>query len=262
MNLIEQIKVNDVSIDGYQGTYYSESPEYVQLTTDAEGKILEGIKSDGTKHIGGNLIVDGSIYNDSLNVEQVIEEIQKRVDEVLESASETLSYFEPTDNPEWLQVTTDSSGRVLGGRKTDGTVVENVKIITKSIDADELNLSSTAIASLKEELNIVGENNILTQNPSVDLLPKLYNLKKGYYYQDTPKVEPLVLLHFTDLHLYDNGMDTIKLFQTEYSTFIDDAIHTGDFYDMGIVDGKLSHWDNKWLNVIGNHDAVIYNETY
>ena len=69
MNLVEQIKVNDVSIDGYQGTYYSENPEYVQVTTDNEGKILEGIKSDGTKHIGGNLIVDGSIYNDSLNID-------------------------------------------------------------------------------------------------------------------------------------------------------------------------------------------------
>jgi len=48
MNLIEQIKVNDVSIDGYQGTYYSESPEWIKLILDSEDKVLAGIKADGT----------------------------------------------------------------------------------------------------------------------------------------------------------------------------------------------------------------------
>lgn len=117
MNIIEQIKVNDTSIDGYQGTYYSDNPEYVRVTTDAEGKILEGIKLDGSKHIAGDLTVDGSIYNDSFNeiVEQVVEDIQERVDEVLESAEDTLSYFESVDNSEWLQATTDNNGAFLEG---------------------------------------------------------------------------------------------------------------------------------------------------
>ena len=48
MNLIEQIKVNDTSIDGYQGTYYSESPEWIKVITDSEDKVLAGIKEDGT----------------------------------------------------------------------------------------------------------------------------------------------------------------------------------------------------------------------
>ena len=92
MNLIEQIKVNDTSIDCYQGTYYSDNPEYVKVTTDTEGKILEGIKIDGSKHIAGSLIVDGSIYNESFEekIDQVVEDIQERVDEMLESAEDTL----------------------------------------------------------------------------------------------------------------------------------------------------------------------------
>ena len=52
MNLIEQIKVNDVSIDGYQGTYYSESPEWIKVILDSDNKVLVGIKSDGTVEWG------------------------------------------------------------------------------------------------------------------------------------------------------------------------------------------------------------------
>ena len=52
MNLIEQIKVNDVSIDGYQGTYYSDSIEWVKVILDSEDKVLAGIKADGTVEWG------------------------------------------------------------------------------------------------------------------------------------------------------------------------------------------------------------------
>jgi hypothetical protein len=48
MNLVEQIKVNDVSIDGYQGTYYDENLEWVKVILDSEDKLLAGIKADGT----------------------------------------------------------------------------------------------------------------------------------------------------------------------------------------------------------------------
>lgn len=122
------------------------------------------------------------------------------------------------------------------------------------------------LASLLVAVWACSDENPVAKDPAndsnIDLLAQLYNLKKGYYFQDSSKVEPLVLLHFTDVHLYDKGMDAIKLFQEEYSCFIDDVIHTGDFYDMGIIDNSLSHWDNNWLNVIGNHDAVTYDTSY
>jgi hypothetical protein len=56
MNLIEQIKVNDVSIDGYQGTYYSsEIGDWVRVIIDSEDKILAGIKADGTIEWGAGV---------------------------------------------------------------------------------------------------------------------------------------------------------------------------------------------------------------
>ena len=55
MNLIEQIKVNDVSIDGYQGTYYSDNPEWVKVILDSENKVLAGIQADGTVEWGAGV---------------------------------------------------------------------------------------------------------------------------------------------------------------------------------------------------------------
>jgi hypothetical protein len=69
MNLIEQIKVNDVTIDSYQGTYYSDNPEYVQVITDDEGNLIEDTQVDGTKIIGGDLKVVGDIDSEKFKKE-------------------------------------------------------------------------------------------------------------------------------------------------------------------------------------------------
>ena len=58
MNLIEQIKVNDVSIEGYQGTYYSENPEWINCILDANDKILCGIKTNGSTYVSNLAGID------------------------------------------------------------------------------------------------------------------------------------------------------------------------------------------------------------
>jgi hypothetical protein len=66
-----------------------ESPEYIQVTTDNEDKILEGIKSEGVKQI--NLPV--------------------------ETPSATIEHV---DNPEWIDVKTDNKGLVIEGTNKNG----------------------------------------------------------------------------------------------------------------------------------------------
>lgn len=99
-----------------------ENPEYLQVTTDSEDKVLEGIKSDGTKVIGGDLQVNGNIINDGIQgqIDAAIEEMQEEVHEMLEESSEKLSYFESAENPEWIQVTTDKDGKILEGITSEG----------------------------------------------------------------------------------------------------------------------------------------------
>ena len=68
------------------------NPEYFQVTTDAEGKILEGIKKKGVKVVELPFEVQG--------VRQ-----------------------ETVDNPEYIQVVTDSEGKVIEGTKKNGNKV-------------------------------------------------------------------------------------------------------------------------------------------
>ena len=68
------------------------SPEYLQVTTDSEDKILEGIKTDGTKVIELPLEIQG-VRQETIN------------------------------NPEFIQVTTDSEGRIIEATRKDGKKV-------------------------------------------------------------------------------------------------------------------------------------------
>ena len=123
MNLIEQIKVNDVSIDGYQGTYYSESPEWVKVILDSEDKVLAGIKEDGTVEWSAG--VPTPIRE---HIEQTVTElhIENKVDKeygkslIDSSVADSMSF---DDNPEFLTIITDYEDKVLEGIQADGTKV-------------------------------------------------------------------------------------------------------------------------------------------
>ena len=118
---------NLVTSGGITNVYgqYKENSEYIQILTDTNNKIIEGFKSDGTKFIGGNLEVNGDIINKGQTlqsqIDNAIEDMQEQVEDVLETAEETLSYFDSIENPEWIQVTTDSVGKILEGIKKDGS---------------------------------------------------------------------------------------------------------------------------------------------
>ena len=63
MNSLDQIKVNDVSINSFQGTYYVVNPEYLQITTDEDGRMLSSRKNDGT------IVENVGIETKNINVE-------------------------------------------------------------------------------------------------------------------------------------------------------------------------------------------------
>jgi hypothetical protein len=68
---------------------YVENPEYIQVTTDSEGKMLEGITSEGLKRI--NLPID--------------------------TPSATTNHIE---NPEWISVLLDKEGKIISAIKKNG----------------------------------------------------------------------------------------------------------------------------------------------
>ena len=143
MNLIEQIKVNDVSIDGYQGTYYTESPEWIKVLTDAQDKIVAGVRKDGSVYIG-ELQIPASLQSsiDTLTAESA------SLDERLQTLESIISI---TQNPEFIQVTTDSEGKILQSRNPEGVNKEYVGIETPSLKVNDIDITDIK-TELKKEL--------------------------------------------------------------------------------------------------------------
>lgn len=83
-----------------------ENPEYIQVTTDNEDKILEGIKTDGEKQV-----------NLPVNTPSVA--------------------IEHTENPEWIDVVVDNNGKLLGGRHRNGEAKECIGLATKKLIVEE-----------------------------------------------------------------------------------------------------------------------------
>lgn len=108
-----------------------ENQEYIQVTTDSEDKILEGITSDGVKQI--NLSID--------------------------TPSATIEHIE---NPEWISVTTDNDGKIIGGITHDGSIELKKDLHVKGeifkngesvATEDELNELSTKVDETKSLVN-------------------------------------------------------------------------------------------------------------
>ena len=83
---------------------------------------------------------------------------------------------------------------------------------------------------------------------------------------DSSQPQPLVLLHFSDVHGSDVNYERVMDYHKLYKDLIDDVINTGDlvsdYYEDGIVSlSDISGFENV-LNVIGNHDTRKRNSEY
>lgn len=99
-----------------------ENPEYIQVTTDSEDKILEGITSEGVKQI--NLSID--------TPSAIIEHVE---------------------NPEFLNIKVDKDGKIISGTKEDGTTYIS-QLYGKKANIGVLDLSVDGQNKLKKDLGI------------------------------------------------------------------------------------------------------------
>ena len=109
-----------------------DSPEFIETKADSEGKLLEARKVDGTKveycdlEVKGNIITKEGTLQEQLD--NAVSEIMDDVEQELAPVQETLSFFEPTDTPEYSEITTDSEGKIVSYRNGSGVIVENIGI--------------------------------------------------------------------------------------------------------------------------------------
>ena len=120
-----------------------ENPEYVQVTTDSEDKILEATEKDGTKVFGGDVKLLGNMEVSGVS-------------------------YKVIENPEYIEVKTDSEGKIISYRDSKGVLNECAGLETPSI-------------------NGIPVENILDDTPTGSFIaPREYNLPK-YGYVDIEK---------------------------------------------------------------------------
>lgn len=158
--------------------YNSKSSEYIQSVTDSKKKLLEGIKIDGSKYIAGNLQVDGNIINKGLE-KQINDDVEEKVGGLDKNA---LNAFFEKDNTEYIELETDSEGKVLAGRNLDGETFEKVGFSTPKISIDGHIVKNIKDSERRIEITIDSKGKIVS-----------YRTADGTKVESKLRIENLVL---------------------------------------------------------------------
>ena len=169
---------------------YVESPEFVYVKTDAEGRILWAIKTDGGIYYGAGCpqqvidyieekIADLSLdeYEDIVvflsdylgsdtTLKVMIDGINAQIATKLDAEGldhEALETVQAVENPEWISVTTDSDDNILEGITAEGVKQINLPIDTPTSiidytdDSDWIDLKTDKESRILEGINSKGE---------------------------------------------------------------------------------------------------------
>ena len=131
-----------------------ENPEYLQVTTDIDNKILEGIKSDGKKVINIDVEVSG----------------KAKFEKGLDINVASVESFQ--DSEERIELKIDSENKIISYRDKKGVLHEEAgvhakEVVGKNAEFEEVNISgeitmsNEARTSLKENLESVADTKTL-----------------------------------------------------------------------------------------------------
>ena len=112
-----------------------ENPEYLAAWVDAEDKIIFGLKADGKTYVG-----DADFLNDIKNNQEAINEINATIASISSTIEpldiDALTSITAVENPKFIEAKTDSEGKLLAGRTTDGAAFENIGFSTPKLSID------------------------------------------------------------------------------------------------------------------------------
>lgn len=142
---------------------HQDNEEFAYVVTDADGKVLFGIKSDGSPYYPNNemyhviqndeylaawvdasgkllfgLKADGSVYISKSEYIDAVKEIQAKIESLSESVQPLTDTFSIVSNDEWLHAVVDAEGKLLLGIKAEnGEVVMPKQDTYKVVKNDE-----------------------------------------------------------------------------------------------------------------------------
>ena len=226
-----------------------ESPEFMEVETDTDGKVLAGTYVDGS-HYAHNM---KSETIDKLNDNKVDKEDGKSLIE-----SDVAEMLEVVDNPEFVSVKKTADGKFIEGIRKDGTKVIS-KIESSSIpDINSIIEETVNSEELGNKIkSVVVDNNILAFNSPFIEEPILANFR--YKASDVGEyvTKQFTLLWFSDIHSVGRRLERIMKYKNQYSTYLFDAVATGDQNHNWNID--YSFWKESGasgvLPVMGNHEG-------
>jgi hypothetical protein len=138
-----------------------ENPEWVKVVTDSENKILYGVKTDGKFYFGGGCppqvqeYVQGQI--DAIGIDALL---ATKVDKVAGKSlinSRVADSQDAIENPEYLEVKTDSNDKVIEGITTEGRKQINIPIDTSAVSIEPIESPEwTQVLTDREDKVIAG----------------------------------------------------------------------------------------------------------
>lgn len=125
-NYLPKANIDELSLgggvldnDAVKSHTYTENPEFIDVVKDADDRIIEATKSDGTK-------VFDNVETNTLNAEKVITKGLNISGEDVDADVITSNKYE--DNSEFIRVDKDADGRLLSCTKPDGShYIHNVE---------------------------------------------------------------------------------------------------------------------------------------
>lgn len=162
--LQDAVDVINASLKPLTDTFsFQDSLEFVNVVTDADGKVLFGIKADGSPYYPNNemyhviqndeylsawvdasnkilfgIKTDGSIYIAKSEYIDAVKEIQAKIASFSEDVQPLMETFSIVSNDEWLHAVVDAEGKFLFGIKAEnGEVVMPKQDTYKVVSNDE-----------------------------------------------------------------------------------------------------------------------------
>ena len=211
-----------------------DNPEFIYVKKDADGKLIEGLRKDGTRVLNGDTEFGGNIKAIGMSCEFV-------------------------DNPEFISVKKDADGKLIEGLRKDGTRVVS-KIESESIPTKK-DIISTVVESteLSDKIADLEGNggDILSLYPIRSEKPVLANFKYHTVESGTYIKPNFTLLYFADLHSVSRRLERIMKYYNQYKEYLDDIVSAGDANHS--FKNNFSFWKENGagcvLNALGNHEV-------
>ena len=134
-----------------------ENPEYLAAWVDAEDKVIFGLKADGKTYVG-----DATFLNDVKKNQEAINEIKSYLVNFDNLDIDALLSITEVENHEFIEVTTDSEGKILAGRTPDGAAFENIGFTTPKVSIDGYKVENIEDQEERIEISIDAKGKIIS----------------------------------------------------------------------------------------------------